>query len=58
MLEFDYDKGVSKAMAEKEDVPERAPSARKADIFDRRVLFPPATRTSTSPARRTRCSRR
>jgi N12 class adenine-specific DNA methylase len=40
-LEFDYDKGVSSAVAEKEGIDAREPSATKADIFKRRVAFPP-----------------
>jgi N12 class adenine-specific DNA methylase len=40
-LEFDYDKGISKATAEKEGIDPREPSATKADIFKRRVAFPP-----------------
>lgn len=40
-LEFDYDKGISKAVAEKEGIDPREPSAVKADIFNRRVAFPP-----------------
>lgn len=40
-LEFDYDKGISKAVAEKESIEPREPSAAKADIFKRRVAFPP-----------------
>jgi len=40
-LEFDYDKGISKALAEKEGIEQREPSAVKADIFNRRVAFPP-----------------
>ena len=40
-LEFDYDKGISKALAEKEGMEQREPSAVKADIFKRRVAFPP-----------------
>lgn len=39
-LEFDYDNGISKAVAEKEGIEPRAASARKADIFERRVAFP------------------
>jgi N12 class adenine-specific DNA methylase len=39
-LEFDYDKGVSKAVALANDMEEKAPSATKADILTRRVLFP------------------
>ena len=40
-LEFDYDKGISDAVAEKEGIEPRKPSAVKADIFQRRVAFPP-----------------
>lgn len=40
-LEFDYDKGISKAVAEREGIEPRDPSATKADIFKRRVAFPP-----------------
>jgi hypothetical protein len=40
-LEFDYDRGVSDAVAAREGIEPRKPSARKADIFKRRVLFPP-----------------
>lgn len=39
-LEFDYDPGISKTVAEREGIPQRAPSATKADIFARRVAFP------------------
>lgn len=49
-LEFDYDKGVSKAVAEREDIEPRAPSATKADIFNRRVMFPPADNIKVSNA--------
>jgi N12 class adenine-specific DNA methylase len=41
-LEFDYDKGVSKAVAERDGVEPKPPSARKADILLQRVLFPPS----------------
>lgn len=41
-LEFDYDRGVSKLVAEREGTEQRPESATKADIFARRVLFPPA----------------
>lgn len=41
-LEFDYDRGVSKLVAEREGTEQRQESATKADIFARRVLFPPA----------------
>jgi N12 class adenine-specific DNA methylase/predicted RNA methylase len=40
-LEFDFDKGISKAVADKEDLELREPSATKADIFRQRVAFPP-----------------
>lgn len=40
-LEFDYDKGVTSATAEKEGVEPREATAKKADIFKRRVAFPP-----------------
>lgn len=40
-LEFDYDKGIGKAAAEKEGIEPREAKATKADIFKRRVAFPP-----------------
>lgn len=40
-LEFDYDPGIGKATAEKEGIEPREASATKADIFARRVAFPP-----------------
>lgn len=40
-LEFDYDRGVSKSVAEREEIEPRPESATKADIFKMRVLFPP-----------------
>jgi N12 class adenine-specific DNA methylase len=40
-LEFDFDKGISAATAEKEDIEPRDASAVKADILKRRVAFPP-----------------
>ncbi|MFA5630357.1 MAG: PLxRFG domain-containing protein [Porticoccaceae bacterium] len=40
-LEFNFDRGIGKAAAEKEGVESRPPSATKADIFNRRVAFPP-----------------
>ena len=49
-IEFDYDKGVSKAMALRNDLEERAPSAKKADIFARRVLFPFTEQMNVSSA--------
>jgi N12 class adenine-specific DNA methylase/predicted RNA methylase len=39
-LEKDYDKGPSPALALKQGVPAREPSAKKAAIFQRRVLSP------------------
>jgi len=50
-LEFDYDKGISKAIAEREGVPQREPSAVKADIFNRRVAFPPQEYMNVSTAK-------
>ena len=41
-LEFDYDRGISQAMAEKEGIEPKEPSAKKADIFQGRVMFPPS----------------
>lgn len=41
-LEFDYDRGISKATAEREGIEPKEPSAKKADIFERRVMFPPS----------------
>lgn len=40
-LEFDFDKGLSKAVAEREGLDPKDASAVKADIFKRRVAFPP-----------------
>lgn len=39
-LEREYDKGISKTEAENTGKPPRPPSAKKADIFSRRVLNP------------------
>jgi N12 class adenine-specific DNA methylase len=50
-LEFDYDRGVSKAVAEREDIEPRAPKADKADIFTRRVMFPPTDNIKVSNAK-------
>lgn len=50
-LEFDYDKGISKAVAEKEGIEQREPSAVKADIFKRRVAFPPQDFLTVSTAK-------
>jgi len=41
-LEFDYDRGITKAAAEREGIEPKEPSAKKADIFERRVMFPPS----------------
>lgn len=40
-LEFDYDRGIGDATAAKDGIEAREPSAKKADIFLRRVAFPP-----------------
>lgn len=40
-LEFDYEKAITPAYAEEHGVEPRAARAVKADIFSRRVLFPP-----------------
>lgn len=50
-LEFDYDKGVGKATAEKEGIEQREASATKADIFQRRVAFPPQDYMTVSTAK-------
>jgi N12 class adenine-specific DNA methylase len=50
-LEFDYDRGVSKAVAEREDIEVRPPRAVKADIFTRRVMFPPSDNIKVSNAK-------
>jgi N12 class adenine-specific DNA methylase/antirestriction protein ArdC/phage/plasmid primase-like uncharacterized protein len=50
-LEFDYDKGISKAIAEREGVQQREPGAVKADIFNRRVAFPPQEYMNVSTAK-------
>jgi N12 class adenine-specific DNA methylase/antirestriction protein ArdC/phage/plasmid primase-like uncharacterized protein len=50
-LEFDYDKGISKTTADKEDIDPREPSAVKADIFKRRVAFPPQDFMTVSTAK-------
>lgn len=50
-LEFDYDKGVSKAIAEREEIDQRDPSATKADIFTRRVAFPPSDNMKVETAK-------
>lgn len=50
-LEFDYDRGVSAATAEREGIEPRKSSANKADIFKRRVLFPPQDNFQVGSAR-------
>jgi N12 class adenine-specific DNA methylase len=40
-LEFDFDRGISDAVAKKEGIEPKPASAKKADIFTRRVAFPP-----------------
>jgi hypothetical protein len=49
-LEFDYDAGITKARAEASGLEEKKPSAVKADILKRRVLFPPSTEIKVSNA--------
>lgn len=49
-LEFDYDAGITKAKAEASGLEEKKPSATKADILKRRVLFPPSTEIKVSNA--------
>jgi N12 class adenine-specific DNA methylase len=39
-LEFDYDRGVSEAIAARDGIEPKKPSANKADILLQRVLFP------------------
>ncbi|WP_374295963.1 Eco57I restriction-modification methylase domain-containing protein, partial [Sphingomonas sp.] len=50
-LEFDYDAGISDAVAKREGIEPRAPKATKADIFQRRVLFPPSDFVTVHSAR-------
>lgn len=50
-LEFDYDAGISEIVAKREGVAPRAPKATKADIFQRRVLFPPSDDVTVTSAR-------
>lgn len=50
-LEFDYDAGVSETVAKREGIEPRAPKATKADIFRRRVLFPPSDFVTVHSAR-------
>ena len=50
-LEFDYDQGVSAAVADREGIEQRKPSAVKADILNRRVAFPPQDFLTVSTAK-------
>lgn len=50
-LEVEYDKGVTKTMAEKEGSTQRKPSARKAAIFTRRVNRPSSIASSADSAK-------
>jgi N12 class adenine-specific DNA methylase len=54
-LEKNYDKGVSSEQAKKHGLGARKPTAGKADIFDKRVLYPTRQITKARP-RRKRCS--
>lgn len=50
-LEFDFDKGIAKTTAEREGIEQKPPKAKKADIFNRRVLFPPNDSMTVSTAK-------
>lgn len=50
-LEFDFDAGTSDTVAKREGSAPRAPKATKADIFKRRVLFPPSDFVTVRSAR-------
>lgn len=50
-LEFDYDAGISDTVAKREGIEPRPPKATKADIFQRRVLFPPSDFVTVHSAR-------
>jgi N12 class adenine-specific DNA methylase len=50
-LEKDIDPGVSKAKAKEDGIPAKEPSAAKADIFTKRVMFPVQEITSASDAK-------
>lgn len=50
-LERDYDRGISKEIAKRDGLPERAPSALKATIFSKRVINPQRTITVAGNAR-------
>ncbi|EDX9540767.1 helicase [Salmonella enterica] len=50
-LEVEYDKGITKTMAEKEGSVQRKPSARKAAIFSRRVNRPSSIASSAGSAK-------
>lgn len=49
-LEKNFDKGISSDQAKKTNVPERKPSADKADIFKKRVITPTAVVTKVGSA--------
>lgn len=50
-LEVDYDQGVTKAKALATGMDEKPASAQKADIFKRRVLFPPSDSITVNNAK-------
>jgi N12 class adenine-specific DNA methylase len=50
-LEFGYDKGISEAIAKRDGIEPRKPSAKKADILLQRVLFPPGDNIRVESAR-------
>jgi N12 class adenine-specific DNA methylase len=50
-IEFDYDKGVSETSAKNNDIDAREPSAKKADILQRRVLFPNVEKMNVASAK-------
>jgi len=50
-LERDYDKGISKEIAQRDGVAARAPTAKKAAIFSKRVISPHRDVTSANNAK-------
>jgi N12 class adenine-specific DNA methylase len=50
-LEFDYDAGVTEAKAKSSGLEEKPASAVKADILERRVLFPPSDTLNVETAK-------
>lgn len=50
-LEMDYDQGVTKSKALATGMEAKEPSAEKADIFSRRVLFPPSDSITVNNAK-------